>query len=104
MFPLQVSFRGRRRAVETWSIDRLRGHTSGIRGGILPYEYTNQTAETPDFPSQKQKALRKERLSHRWTVTPAARTPREITANSTCRIRPGVGSSQTARLRSSSAR
>jgi len=31
---------------------------SGIRG-------TNQTAETPDFPSQKQKALRKERLSQR---------------------------------------
>ena len=45
-----------------------------------------------------------ERLSHCWTVTPAARTPREITANNTCRTRPGAGSSQNARLRSSSAR
>jgi hypothetical protein len=50
----------------------LAGHMSGIRGGIRPYEYTNQAAETPDFPSQKQKAPRKERLSHRWTVMPAA--------------------------------
>jgi hypothetical protein len=46
------------------------GHTSG--GGILQYEYMNRMAETPDFPSQKQKAPRKERLSHRWTVMPAA--------------------------------
>jgi hypothetical protein len=61
---------GRRRAVEPWSIDSVRAHTSG--GGILPYEYMNQMAETPGFPSQKQKAPRKERLSHRWTVMPAA--------------------------------
>ena len=53
---------------------------------------------------QKRKAPRKERLSHRWTVILAARTPREITANSTCRIRPGAGSFRSARLRSSSAR
>ena len=52
----------------------------------------------------KQKALRRERLSHFRNLMSAARTPPKITANSTCRIRPGAASFRSARLRSSSAR